>query len=239
MSLPFGRDLNDRIDVAKSATRVTAVMDEISTGEMQALKQRAEGWLDANMPTASGAEGTGVAIIFAYLTERTMKSMAKGAALAILAIAASLMISLGSVRLGALSLLVNLVPILLGFGAWALIKGEIGLYAAAVGTTALGLIVDFAVHMIAKYKRLTSPADPVHMRLEAVARTVGPALTVSAVVLIAGFLTLDLSNFLINAYLGLMTAIVIAIALVTDLTLLPALLGVTEKRTENHGPKTS
>lgn len=234
MSLPYGRDLNDRIDVAKSATRVTVVMDDIATGEMQDLKDRAEDWLAANMPTARTAEGTGISIIFAYLTERTMKSMAEGGALAIVAIAASLMISLGSVRLGGLSLIVNLVPILLGFGVWALLMGEIGLYAAAVGTTALGLVVDFAVHMIAKYKRLTDPADPVGVRMDRVAGTVGPALMVTAAVLIAGFLTLTLSNFLINAYLGLMTALVIAIALVVDLMLLPALLAVSQTREKTN-----
>lgn len=233
MSLPYGRDLNDRIDVAKSATRVTVVMDDISTGEMQVLKDRAEDWLAANMPTSSAAEGTGISIIFAYLTERTMKSMAEGGALAIVAIAASLMISLGSVRLGGLSLIVNLVPILLGFGVWALLMGEIGLYAAAVGTTALGLVVDFAVHMIAKFERLTNPAASMAERMAQVAGTVGPALVVTAAVLIAGFLTLALSNFLINAYLGLMTALVIAIALVVDLMLLPALLAISERRTRS------
>ncbi len=244
MSLPFGRDLNDRINVAKSATRVTAVMDDISTGDMQKLKSRAEGWLGHNMPPemrgpSMRGKGTGTAIIFAYLTERTLSSMAKGAALAVVMIAASLILSLGSFRLGALSVLVNLIPIILGFGVWALVKGEIGLYAAAVGTTALGLIVDFATHMIAKFSRLRQDtgSHDIAADMEAVARTVGPALMVSAAVLIAGFLTLMLSHFLINAYLGLMTAMVIAIALVTDLTLLPALVSVVAKpKEEKHAP---
>jgi len=240
MSLPVGRDLNDRIDVAKSATRVTAVMDDISTGQMQDLKDRAENWLAHNMPAQMrGAQGTGVAIIFAYLTERTLNSMARGAMLALIMIAASLILSLRSAKLGGLSVLVNLVPIVLGFGLWAVIKGEIGLYAAVVGTTALGLIVDFAVHMITRFSRLRAQSEhPDRVAtLAAVGRTVGPALMVTAAVLIAGFLTLALSDFLINAYLGLMTASVIAIALATDLTLLPALVAVTTGSKRNtHAP---
>ena len=54
--------------------------------------------------------------------------------------------------------------------------------------------------------------------------TVGSALVVTTIVLIVGFLVLATSDFAINADMGLLTAVVIGIALVADFLLLPPLL---------------
>ena len=49
-SLPFGIDLNDRIDVSKSATRMTTVAADLSGGELRELDERAQAWLEDNAP---------------------------------------------------------------------------------------------------------------------------------------------------------------------------------------------
>ena len=59
--------------------------------------------------------------------------------------------------------------------------------------------------------------------------TVGTALLVTTLVLIAGFLVLTLSGFRVNADMGLLTAVTIALALVTDFLLLPPLLMKVDK----------
>lgn len=53
---------------------------------------------------------------------------------------------------------------------------------------------------------------------------VGSALWISSVVLVFGFSTLMFSSFTLNSMMGALTALIIAIALVTDFLLLPALL---------------
>lgn len=224
MSLPYGRDMTNQIDIAKSASRVTAVMDDISTADMQALKVRAEQWLNTHSPPGLSAEGTGVAIIFAYLTERTVKSMLLGTGMSVLGIALCLLVSLRSVPLTVLALVIQVIPIVLTFGLWAYTKGEIGLYAAAVVSIALGLIVDFAIHLLSKYQSFRVKGDSVHSAMARSLDMVGPALVVSAVVLIGGFAVLLLANFTLNANLGAMTALMVAAALITDLIMLPALL---------------
>ncbi len=50
LSLPFGGDLNDRIDVAKSATRMTVVLRSSSSREQRELDARAQSWLRTNAP---------------------------------------------------------------------------------------------------------------------------------------------------------------------------------------------
>lgn len=224
MSLPYGRDMTNQIDIGKSATRVTAIMDDISTADMQALEARAEDWLRQNSPAGLSADGTGVAIIFAHLTERTVKSMLLGTAISVLAIAGCLFLALRSWGLALLALVVNVVPVVLTFGLWAHSKGEIGLYAAAVVSVALGLIVDFAIHVLSKYKTFRSNGDSVTSAMARALDMVGPALVVSAVVLMGGFAVLLLADFTLNANLGAMTALMVASALITDLILLPAMI---------------
>ena len=77
LSVPFGADLNDRIDVAKSATRLTATMRGLTARGMLELDARAQGWLDANVPEFAD-KATGMAVIFANRAQRNVQSMLLG-----------------------------------------------------------------------------------------------------------------------------------------------------------------
>ncbi len=225
MSLPYGLDLNNQINVDKSATRVIATLENITTNELRALDRDAEAWLDANFASAGGTEASGPFVMFAYIAKRNIEGMLTGTLAAFLLISASLMIALKSVRLGLISLVPNLVPPIMAFGVWAVLVGEIGLASSVVTATALGIIVDATVHFLSKYQR----AQKYHgADAEAAVRyafsTVGTALWVTTAILIAGFAVLSLSTFKINATLGQLTAITLFMAIVVDFLLLPALL---------------
>ncbi len=230
MSLPYGLDLNNQINVSKSATRVQVTMNNISSAQMKSLKIRSEDWLRTNMPEIITPEGSGITIMFAYLTERNMIGMTMGTGLAILLISLCLVVALRSIKMGIISLLPNFLPPIIAFGIWALIEGEIGQYAAMVTAVSLGLIVDFTVHFLSKYLRGRreqgmDTADGIRYAFE----TVGSALWISAFVLISGFMVLSFSDFLTNAYLGQFVALIIGVALIVDFLLLPAILMLVDK----------
>jgi predicted RND superfamily exporter protein len=224
-SLPYGLDLNTQIDVDKAASRVTTALHDVSTAEIKSLKERSEGWLAINFPSAARTEGTGVSVIFSYLTSRNIESMLKGTAVAFVLISLCLMVALKSVRLGLLSLGINILPVIFGFGLWAVLFGEIGIYASFVAAAAMGLIVDFTVHILSKYLRARRElgASPREALNKAYAMT-GVALWASTTILLVGFSALMLSNFVPNAKFGVMTAIVIAGALVVDFLVLPQMM---------------
>ena len=226
LSLPYGLDLGDRVSVDKSATRVTATIGgNVTTREIRALLQRAMGWFDSNAPQEMRAIPSGPGVMFAYISERNIASMLWGNILAVLLIAGIMMLALGSVGLGLLSLIPNTIPILMTFGVWALVAGQVGMAAAMVSVSSLGIVVDDTVHFLTKYLRarrergLDRPAAVRHAF-----HTVGNAIVSTTVILTAGFLVLALSTFRINFELGLLTAIAIVLALVADFSLLPALL---------------
>ena len=225
LSLPFGLDLNDRISIDKSATRVTATIGDLSTKDTRAFFDRAEMWLREHTPEFMWTGPTGASVMFSYISQRNIESMLRGNVLAVILIAAIMMFALRSFKLGALSLLPNAVPILMTFGLWALLVGKVGMAAATVSASSLGIIVDDTVHFLTKYLRARrekglDAAGAVRYAF----RTVGVAIVSTTVILTAGFLVLAWSTFRINFELGLLTAIAIVLALLTDFFLLPSLL---------------
>jgi len=225
LSLPFGLDLNDRISVDKSASRVSATIGDLPTRETRAFLTRAERWLRDNTPEHMQTTPTGATVMFSFISQRNIQSMLRGNAVAVALIAVIMMLALRSVKLGALSIIPNAVPILMTFGLWAILVGKVGMAAATVSASSLGIIVDDTVHFLAKYLRarredgLDAPAA-----VRFAFRTTGVAIVGTSVILFAGFLVLSLSTFRINFELGMLTSLAVVLALATDLLLLPALL---------------
>jgi len=233
MSLPYGLDLNNQINIDKSATRFTATLQTLSTNELLALEERARVWLQQNAPHIANAEGTGTSIMFAHIGKRNILSMLLGTAVALFLISLILILALRSVKIGLVSMIPNLVPAAMGFGLWGLLVGEIGLSLSIVAGMTLGIVVDDTVHFLSKYLRarrengLSSP-DAVRYAF----RRVGMALTTTSIVLVVGFLVLSLSSFQLNAGMGLLTAIVIVFALAADFLFLPPLLMKLEEKSQ-------
>ena len=227
MSLPYGLDLNNQIDVAKSSIRLIPTLDKLSSNEMLELSNRAYEWLKTNTThiDLSANPGSGTGLMFANIGKRNIKSMLMGTTVALILISMILVVAFRSLKIGLISLLPNLVPAALGFGLWGLLVGEVGLALSVVTGMTLGIVVDDTVHFLSKYLRARrekglNSQDAVVYAFS----TVGRALVVTSFVLIAGFLVLSLSSFELNSGMGLLTAIVIAFALTADFLLLPPLL---------------
>ncbi len=224
MSLPFGLDLNNQIDIDKKSTRVTVTMRTMSTKEVLLVEKRFDDWMLANIPELR-AVGVSPTVMFAHIGMKNIISMLTGTTIALLLISLILVVALGSWRYGLLSLIPNLVPAGMAFGVWSLIDGEIGMALSVVTAMTLGIVVDDTIHFLSKYLRARreqglNAEDAVRYAFS----TVGVALWVTSVALVAGFLVLATSSFKLNSGMGLLTAIVIAIALMIDFLLLPPLL---------------
>ena len=224
MSLPYGLDLNNQIDVSKSSTRITLSLKSLSTSEMLALEQRLNHYLDVNAAAYSYDQAS-ASLMFSHIGERNARSLVGGTILALILISAILMVALRSFKMGLVSLIPNLIPAGIGFGIWGLLSAQIGMSVSMVVGMTLGIVVDDTVHFLSKYLR--ARRENGLSAKEAVRYTynqVGTALTVTTAVLVSGFAVLSLSTFRMNADMGLLTAITIAASLVVDLLLLASLL---------------
>jgi predicted RND superfamily exporter protein len=225
MSLPYGLDLNDTINIQKSSTRLIVTTDNVTAVRTRELQGQTEAWLRANTPEHMWTVPASTNLMFSHISERNIKSSLIAAFIALGLIAIILGIAFRSAKFGALSVLPNLAPALMAFGIWGIFVGKIDVGNAIVTTMALGIIVDDSVHFLSKYLRARREGG---MDAQEAVRyafsTVGTALVVTSFILVAGFLILSLSPFGLNAGMGILTAIVLLVALGADLLFLPPLL---------------
>lgn len=225
LSLPYGLDLNDRVNLDKSATRITATLGDVSTVETRAFIQESMDWLKQNAPAHMQVKPTGATVMFSFIAERNILSMIRGNAIAIALIAIVMMLTLRSASMGLMSMLPNAIPVLVTFGIWSMLVGIVGLAAATITATSLGIVVDDTVHFLTKYLRgrrehLLDAAGAVRYAF----RHVGKAISVNTLILASGFFVLFFSSFKINQEMGLLTGLAVIVALFFDFLILPAML---------------
>lgn len=231
MSLPFGLDLNNQINVDKSASLMVVIMKSSTSKEILGLEERAQAWLAANAPPTMTTTGTGPSIMFAHIGQRNIRSMIDGNLVALLLISGVLIFVLRDFKIGLLSVVPNLAPAAMAFGLWGIFVGQVGLALSVVAVITYGIVVDDTIHSMIKYmharrKLGMSPQQAVPY----VFATVGTAAWAMSAILVAGFLVLALSDFELNSSMGMMAALTIALALVADFLLLPPLLMFFDRR---------
>lgn len=224
MSLPYGLDLNDQVNVNRSSLRVIALMKAMSSNNMLAVEYRAKDWLARNIPENNVRVASPI-LMFAHIGERNIKSMLVGTVSALVLISMMLIFIFRSLKLGLISMIPNLLPAGIAFGFWGLTNGQVGLGLSVVTSMTLGIVVDDTIHFLSKYRYAT---DIKGLNSDAGVRyafsTIGIAMITTSIVLVAGFLVLGMSHFSINSDIGLMTAITIGVAMLLELLLLPPLL---------------
>ncbi|MCX2791140.1 efflux RND transporter permease subunit [Vibrio sp. Sgm 5] len=228
MSLPYGLDLNNQINVDKSSIKMVLTVDNLGSVELVDLENRIYAWFANNAPQYE-VVASSPSLMFAHIGETNMASMLSTLPITLVLISALLIFALRSLKLGLISLVPNIAPAVIGFGLWALISGEINLGLSVVVTLTLGIVVDDAVHFLSKYQRARKEGQTAEQAVRYAFHTVGRALWITTVVLVAGFSVLAMSSFRLNADMGQLSAIVIFIALVVDFLFLPTLLMLFDK----------
>ncbi|WP_061008156.1 MULTISPECIES: MMPL family transporter [Vibrio] len=238
MSLPYGLDLNNQINVDKSSIKMVLTVDNLGSVELVDLENRIYAWFADNAPQYE-VVASSPSLMFAHIGETNMASMLSTLPITLVLISALLIFALRSLKLGLISLVPNIAPAVIGFGLWALISGEINLGLSVVVTLTLGIVVDDAVHFLSKYQRARKEGQTAEQAVRYAFHTVGRALWITTVVLVAGFSVLAMSSFRLNADMGQLSAIVIFIALVVDFLFLPTLLMLFDKAaySQNTGTK--
>lgn len=224
LSLPYGLDLNDQIDIDKAQTRINITLTNLHTEEMLAMEKRVSSWLSENEQQVNFTVAS-PNLMFAHIGKRNVSSMLIGTTIALIIISFILVIALRSTRIGLISLAPNLIPAGMAFGLWGMTVGMVGMSLSVVAGMTLGIVVDDTVHFLSKYLRARREKGlDAEQAVSYAFNTVGIALWVTSLVLVLGFFVLGQSHFALNADLGAMAAITIAVALIMDFLFLPPLL---------------
>ena len=231
MSVPFGHDLNNQINIDKSATHMIVFLKESTAKDQRAMDTKARQWLRDNAPPHMFTYGSGLSIIWAHISKRNIESMLGASFGALVLISGILMMALKSFRIGFISLIPNLTPAFMSFGVWGMLVGQVGLALSVIVSLTLGIVVDDTIHFLSKYLRARrekklQPTEAVRYAFN----TVGTAMWVTTLALVTGFIILSFSGFTVNAQMGLLSAITISLALLLDFFFLPTLLMKVDKQ---------
>ena len=168
---------------------------------------------------------TGEAIVESRMVQRVVQDLFDSLALAAVIIFFVITVAFRSIRLGLLSIIPNIFPLVATASLRAGLFGtSLDISSACSFAICLGIAVDDTIHFLIRYRH---ELHQVHNTAEAIRRTfvtVGGALVMTTIVMISGFSSVLTSQLPTHFLFASMACTTIGAALIGDLILLPALL---------------
>ena len=167
---------------------------------------------------------TGIMSIFGRIVHATIYSAAQSYGIALVIVTVLMMLLIGEVRLGLVSMIPNLGPIMIVLGAIGWCAIPLNMFTMLVGSIAIGLSVDDTIHFISNFKKYYEETGDVRTAVHKALTTVGRALLTTSVVLSIGFFIFMFASMNNIFEFGLFTGITIVLALLSNFFMAPALL---------------
>lgn len=217
-------DLEDVVDSQFSKSRLTVKLpwlDAVKYREFIAdVEQR--------FRSAFGADAditvTGIVPLFGATVHAAMDSAARSYVIAVIVITIMMVLFIGELRLGLLSMIPNLLPIIVTIGLMPVFGMPLDMFTMLIGSIAIGLAVDDTIHFMHNFRRYYGETgDP----REAVLRTLlttGRAMLVTSVVLSLGFFIFAFASMYNIIRFGVLTGFTIVMAVAADFLIAPALV---------------
>ena len=226
----------DHLTIGGQATRVTVRLDLVSSRTYERIKTAVEAELARQFQDPAAPLGraylTGGALLLAHADEYVVQTQVQSFAWSLGIVAAIVLLSVRSLKLGLVSLLPNVGPVvaMLGLMGWLSVPLEVG--SALLATVALGIVVDDTVHVVHAFAEQTRAGVPVELAIERVLQRAGRAVLFTSLVLVAGFATYLGSSLRPIRTFGWLAAVTFGVAFLADAVLLPALLRLCSGRAQ-------
>jgi predicted RND superfamily exporter protein len=175
-------------------------------------------------------ELTGLMTLLANIFDAVIKSMMRSYLFALAVITPLMMLLLGSLRRGFVSMLPNLLPVLAVLGVMGWSGLALDSTTMLVGAMVIGIAVDDTIHFMHKFHRYYEETDDLEWAVRETLRTTGSALLFTTLVLAAGFAIFEFSEMGNLRIFGGLSAMAALVAFAADLLVAPALLAVVEGR---------
>jgi len=173
---------------------------------------------------------TGIVPVLAHTQTQTVQSSAKSYIVAFLLITLMMIFIMGEIKMGLISMIPNLTPIILALSLMHIYKIPLDIFTFLVGPIALGLVVDDTIHFLHNFRRYYQQSGDITQAVENAFFTTGKAMVITTVVLSLGFYSYMFGSMSSVQNFGFLTGSVIIFALLIDLLLAPALMVVLAKK---------
>lgn len=217
----FGALVTEDYEMARISARVRMSEAAALISQLPRIESKLR---DEFSSPALTVKPTGFVKLISEMEIHIVDSQIKSFVIAFGLISLLMIVMLRSVKLGLFAMIPNLGPVVIGLAVMQQLHIRLDPGTAMLGSLTLGLVVDDTVHMVTRIKHHLGAGLAMEPALSASIIEVGRALSTTSLILAAGFSMLAFGSFTPNIYLGIMAAVIIGVALVTDLLVLPAAL---------------
>jgi predicted RND superfamily exporter protein len=224
--------LNGFVDSTRQIARVSFQMADVGSNRMDELLAELKPRIDSILnPERFDVTITGSSIIFSKGTDYMLKHLVESIILAIILISLLRLLQFRDLRIMFISLLPNIIPLIITAGLMGFFNIPLKPSTILIFTIAFGLASDQTIYFLTRYQQeLQSTHLGTARVISDTIRETGVSMTYIALILFFGFGIFTASTFGGTMILGILLSVTLIIALVSNLTLLPALLVLLDKR---------
>jgi hypothetical protein len=222
--------LGDVLDASHHASNILIRANNNGSEHLLRIADEVQRWWEQNGIEGFEARTTGIMYEFARAQHEIAFGQLQGLGWDVATISLVLLVVFRRLRVVAIAMVPNLVPVAGAFGVIGLLQIPLDAGTVLVGTLAVGIAVDETIHFLHAYYAERSLGCTSESALTGAMSRVLPALTFTTTAVAIGFLVLGASDFVFTRNLGILTAGVMFVGIASNATLLPALLQVAERR---------
>ena len=226
-------DLASLVDANYSKARLTLKTPFIDALEANIFIDDAQIYFDQKFGDLAKVSFTGIGTLMTVTFEEAIYSSATSYVLAFSLITVLMVLLIGNLKIGLISMIPNLLPIIFLSTIMVIFKMPLDMFTLLIGAIALGLAVDDTVHFMHNFRRYELQFNDVDKAVRLTLMGTGRAITLTSIVLALGFLVLTFSEMNNMFDFGVLTASAILVALLADFFLMPAIMKLIIKEKES------
>jgi predicted RND superfamily exporter protein len=230
-------DLESITDTTYQKARVSFRIPWADALLYSALIDEIESVLGTSLGAEIDFEMTGLLVVLANVFEELLTSMTRSYVIALLLITPMMMMLLGSVSRGLLSMIPNVLPVLLTLGLMGWMGVALDISTIMIGAVVMGVAVDDTIHFMHKFQRYYETTGDTYLAIRATLETTGAALLFTTLVLTGGFSILALGTLVNIQNFGIMISFATAAAFLADLLVSPALMALATRARPVSAPR--
>ena len=222
--LAGGEDLDRLVDAERTTARLRVRIRDNGTRATAAAGMASQALAARTVTDGTRVEASGLQYLLGYFFEDLFEGQKRAMGLTFLMIALMMAVGIRSLRVGALSMIPNLLPLLVLGGAIGTFYDRVDTDVIIVGITAIGIGVDDTIHFLMRYRIELSRTSDHERAIRGTYSFAGRAIVMTTVILVVGFAPCALSGFVTMRLLGTLLPLCLVVALLADLLLVPALV---------------
>ena len=219
-----GEELDRQVSFNYDAARIQTRSKTLSTKDVRSFISDVNSFVKTNMDPGIKVESTGTMTFVKAMADYVSQGQRKSFIWAFLAIAVMMIIALRSFKLGLISMIPNLFPVVISFGLMGLLGIYMSIPLMIFAPIVIGIAVDDTVHFFMRYIREFNQTGTYKEALKATLLTVGRPITFTTITLVIGFSVFVISDMHTQIQFGLLSAFAFLWALLADFFLAPAMI---------------